>query len=169
MSGLFDADQKASVRYLSKNDAIAIHDLVLERFGGETGLRDENALMTVLDQPMQAMFGIDFYPTLSEKAARYVCGFISSKPFNSGNVRMAAAVMGAFLRANGLLFRPEAGSLREVMTSVVAGTMSCEELTQWIACETGEDALVEEDADGTGFSLGEWDDVDEEELLEGLE
>ena len=61
-------------RALTRDEACAIHDASLLRFGGLAGVRDEGLLDSALAQPFQSVFGQDLYPTLAEKAARYAFG-----------------------------------------------------------------------------------------------
>lgn len=121
------------VRRLTKEDALAIHDVSLARFGGLAGLRDEGLLESALVQPFQTFGGTELYPTLAEKAARYAYGITKNHPFLDGNKRTATACMGTFLRLNGFRFRPRADELLSTMLGVADGTVSYEELVGWVA------------------------------------
>ena len=121
------------VRRIATEDAHAIHDASLARFGGLPGLRDVGLLESALAQPLQIFGGEELYPTLAEKAARYAYGIAKNHPFLDGNKRAATACMGAFLRLNGCRFRPSAGELLSTMLGVADGTVSYEELVGWVA------------------------------------
>lgn len=96
----------APVRYVSLEDALAIHDLSIQRYGGIEGTRDEGLLESALAQPQQTFGGEELYPSLAEKAARYAFGIVNNHPFADGNKRTGAAVLAVFLRANGIQFKP---------------------------------------------------------------
>jgi death-on-curing protein len=77
----------ARVRALTLEEALAIHEASLERFGGLPGLRDEGLLESALAQPFQTFGGAELYPTFAEKAARYAYGIARNHPFLDGNKR----------------------------------------------------------------------------------
>lgn len=120
-------------RRLTKEDALAIHEASLARFGGLPGLRDEGLLESALAQPFQAFGGEELYPTFAEKAARYAYGIAKNHPFLDGNKRTATACMAAYLRLNGFGFKPMASELLTTMLGVADGTVSYEDLVGWVA------------------------------------
>lgn len=123
----------ASVRGITKDEVLAIHDASLERFGGLPGLRDEGLLESALAQPFQTFGGEELYPSLAEKAARYAYGIAKNHPFLDGNKRTATACMGVFLRLNGFRFKPKANELLTTMLGVASGTVSYEKLVEWVS------------------------------------
>lgn len=123
---------------LDKEDVLAIHEAAIIKFGGLDGVRDEGLLESALAQPFQTFGGEELYPTLAQKAARYAYGIASNHPFVDGNKRTATAVMGAFLRLNGCRFKPRHGELLTTMTGVADGSVSFEELAEWLQEELQE-------------------------------
>jgi death-on-curing protein len=99
-----------SIRFISLRQALKLHELSIDEYGGMHGIRDEGLLESALHQPA-ATFGGQFlheYPF--EMAAAYLFHLVSNHPFIDGNKRIAAAVANAFLFANGLVIAaPEAG------------------------------------------------------------
>ena len=89
----------AKPRRITKEDALAIHEVSLARFGGLPGIRDEGLLESSLAQPFQTFGGEELYPTLAEKAARLAYGIAKNHPFLDGNKRAATACMGALIPA----------------------------------------------------------------------
>ena len=77
---------------ISVRDVITIHDASIRKFGGATGLRDENLLISALAQPFQTFEGVDLYPGVVAKACRCAFGIIANHPFIDGNKRTGAAV-----------------------------------------------------------------------------
>ena len=121
-----------TIRMLTKEEALAIHDASLARFGGYPGVRDEGLLDSAVLQPSQSFGGQELYPTLYEKAARLAYGLIKNHAFLDGNKRVGTACMAAMLRLNGRAFRPGAQELLRTMMGVADGSVSCNELTAWI-------------------------------------
>lgn len=117
---------------VSREQACAVHDLVIARFGGAPGIRDEGALDAALAQPHQTFDGEDLYPGIAAKAARYAWGIARNHPFVDGNKRVACAVMASVLRRGGERFKPRHSELVAVMVRVAAGDMTFDELAAWV-------------------------------------
>lgn len=128
----------ADVRYLTKEEVLAIHELVIERYGGTRGLRDPGLLESALAQAGQSFAGADLCPSLAEKAARSAWGIIKNHPFVDGNKRTGTAVLGVFLRANGATFEPDAQELYRIVLSLADGSKDCDDLAEWVRGEIGE-------------------------------
>ena len=122
----------ADIRYVTKDDALDIHAISIARYGGIDGVRDEGLLESALAQPMQTFGGVDLYPSLAEKAARYAYGIIKNHPFADGNKRTGAAVLAVFLRANGCRFKPRAKDFQATVLAVADGSMDFDGLVRWI-------------------------------------
>ena len=119
-------------RYLGVETAIAINDAMAKRFGGSSGLRDRGLLESAMAQPAQTFGGVDLYPTLSEKAARYAIGIAMDHPFVDGNKRCAAGCMAAFLAVNGVAFEPRPGELADMVFALVSGEMTPGAFSMWV-------------------------------------
>ena len=53
-------------------EVLALHEILIERFGGSYGGRDQEMLESALSRPFQTFDGTDLYPTVWEKAAALV-------------------------------------------------------------------------------------------------
>lgn len=122
----------APVQYASLEDALAIHDLSIRRYGGIEGTRDEGLLESALAQPQQTFDGEELYASLAEKAARYAFGIVNNHPFADGNKRTGAAVLAVFLRANGARFKPRLSDMQAQIIALADGSLSYDELVEWI-------------------------------------
>ena len=76
-------------------EAVAIHDALIQEFGGAHGLRDAGALASALLRPQ-----LGYYDGLIEEAAALMESLANNHPFVDGNKRVAFAVTDAFLRMN---------------------------------------------------------------------
>ena len=54
---------------ISEVEVLEIHSILIERFGGSTGVRDMQLLDSALNRPYQTFDGIELYPTPVAKAA----------------------------------------------------------------------------------------------------
>ena len=82
--------------YPTIEEVIAIHDLLIEEFGGAHGLRDEGALASAVLRPQMG-----YYDGLIEEAAALMESLSQNHPFIDGNKRVAYLITDAFLRMNG--------------------------------------------------------------------
>jgi death-on-curing protein len=73
---------------ISVSEAIYIHDILIERFGGSTGIRDVGLLESALARPFQTFNGVDLYPESIEKAAALIESILNNHPFVDGNKRI---------------------------------------------------------------------------------
>ena len=127
-----------AIERIGKETALAIHSAAIARFGGLDGVRDEGLLESALAQPFQTFGGKELYATVAQKAARYAHGIASNHPFADGNKRTATAIMGVFLRMNGCRFKPRHGELLATMVGVADGSVSFEQLAEWLESQIAE-------------------------------
>ena len=80
----------------SFEDVMAMHERLIEMFGGSFGIRDEGALASALMRPQ-----IGYYDSILEEAAALMESLANNHPFIDGNKRVAFFATEAFLRANG--------------------------------------------------------------------
>lgn len=85
---------------LTAEQIIKIHDNEIKRFGGEYGLREEGTFDMLVNAPYQTIFGTDCYPSVFDKAAKYLEGFARHQVFYDGNKRTALVTCGTFLAIN---------------------------------------------------------------------
>lgn len=77
-------------------EVVTIHSVLIEEFGGTTGIRDQGALASALMRPQ-----LGYYDGLIEEAAALMESLANNHPFVDGNKRVAFFVTDAFLRLNG--------------------------------------------------------------------
>ncbi|MFP4315610.1 MAG: type II toxin-antitoxin system death-on-curing family toxin [Desulfovibrionales bacterium] len=82
--------------FLTPADIQALHDLLVSRYGGMTGVRDFGALESAAFRPQSG-----FYSTVTEEAAALMESIAKNHPFIDGNKRTAFAATDVFLRING--------------------------------------------------------------------
>ena len=83
-------------------ECIVIHDLLLVRYGGVSGLRDEAALGAALAVPNQR-FTAGCH-SLAKLATAYLLALTEQQPFQSGNIAIGFLIAITFLRVNGRRF-----------------------------------------------------------------
>lgn len=84
------------IQYLSLDEALAIHEHLIEHFGGPPGVRDLGLLESALFRPHTG-----YYKDITEMAAALFESLIMNHPFVDGNKRVAFFATDVFLRLNG--------------------------------------------------------------------
>ena len=87
------------MRYLSLQEVISLHSLLITQTGGSSGLRDHGALESAVAQPEASFGGEELYPDLASKTAALGHALIQNHPFVDGNKRIGHAAMEVFLFA----------------------------------------------------------------------
>src|SRR5947209_8009363 len=88
-------------RYLSRDEVLELHRLVLDQSGGSAGVLHPGGLDSALVQPQMTFGGTELYPDLADKAAVLGYSLICNHPFVDGNKRVGHAALETFLVLNG--------------------------------------------------------------------
>ena len=114
--------------FLTVDEVLAIHDRLLEAFGGAAGIRDAGLLESALFRPRTG-----HYRDLSEMAAALFESLLMNHPFVDGNKRVAFFATDVFLRVNGWKFRVEAEEAHRFLIGLLeSGECDLEHLLPWI-------------------------------------
>lgn len=92
-----------AVKFLSVDEALAIHERLIATFGGPPGVRDRGLLESALFRPQTG-----YYKDLAEMAAALFESLIMNHAFVDGNKRVAFFTTDVFLRLNGWKFSVDA-------------------------------------------------------------
>lgn len=116
--------------WISRDTLVAIHDTLIEEYGGIPGIRDENFLGAVISRPKHLY-------TCGEEdacviAAAYSLAIARNTPFMDGNRRTAFMAAYVFLRSNGRELIAENLQAAEIIMDLAAGEMSEWEYAQWL-------------------------------------
>lgn len=87
--------------FLDADQVIAIHETLLERWGGASGGGHRGSLYEGVDAAVQAVKN-SYYESIEELAAAYAVYIIQGHVFMDGNKRTGAAALTTFLLINGL-------------------------------------------------------------------
>jgi death on curing protein len=120
------------MRYLTLEEVLELHRLLVAQSGGGTGVRDLNALDSALAQPRMTFGGADLYPTIVEKAAALGHSLVMNHAFVDGNKRVGHAAMETFLVINGYEIVASTDEQERVVLDLAAGQLGREELAEWL-------------------------------------
>lgn len=119
-------------RFISSDVVRVIHTDLLQRYGGQPGLRDPRLLDSALAQPKMTFEGKFVHRTVFEKAAAYGYHICGNHPFVDGNKRVSFVLMDVFLQRNGweILAREEEAYL--TMMALASGQLTKAQLAKWL-------------------------------------
>jgi death-on-curing protein len=116
--------------WLTRETVLAIHAQLLARFGGISGIRDDNMLESALAKPRQLhAYG---QPNAYEMAAAYAFGIVKNHPFIDGNKRAGFVAAYTFLGINGIDFTASEEEAVIFTRGLAAGDVTIEEYTLWL-------------------------------------
>jgi death-on-curing protein len=102
------------VKHLTLDEVLAIHQILVARFGGLPGIRDLGLLESALFRPRTG-----YYRDLAGMAAALFESLLMNHPFVDGNKRVAFFATDVFLRLNGWKLAVEAESAHAFLTSLL--------------------------------------------------
>lgn len=121
--------QNDVVLFLSLDETVEIHKVLINRFGGPQGIRDMGLLESALYRPQTG-----YYLSLEEMAAAMFESLIKNHPFIDGNKRVAFFATDVFLRLNGYKFQVEAKTAHHfLMTLFESNTCDIDHLLPWVS------------------------------------
>lgn len=117
-----------------KAKVVEYHAMMIERFGGSHGLRDEGALESALAAAENRHHYED--ADVVKCAATYAYHLSQAHAFIDGNKRIAAAITELFLDLNQASLAASDDELEEMFLGIAGGQISRDEveklLTQWV-------------------------------------
>ncbi len=114
--------------YLTVADVLGMHTILMQRYGGASGVRDPGALEAALFRPQTG-----YYPDIIAEAAALLESLAINHPFVDGNKRIAFAATDVFLRINGWCLKRQPMVIHtEMLKMLEAGTFDIAHLEPWI-------------------------------------
>jgi death-on-curing protein len=114
--------------YLTVADVLALHTILVKRYGGAGGARDPGALEAALFRPQTG-----YYRDIVAEAAALMESLAINHPFVDGNKRIAFAAVDVFMRINGWqLQREPAMVFAEMMRMFDERTFNVAHLETWL-------------------------------------
>lgn len=85
-----------SIQFLTHDELFEIHEKLIDKFGGQSGIRDHGLLESALFRPRTG-----YYENLAEMGTALFESLIMNHPFIDGNKRVAFFGTDVFFRLNG--------------------------------------------------------------------
>ena len=118
----------STVQFLSLDEVLAIQERLIDRFGGDHGVRDRGLLESALFRPQTG-----YYTHLEEMAAATFESLLVNRAFVDGNKRVVFFATEVFLRLNGwkLVLTADEGE-QFIIGMLEANDCSFEKILSWI-------------------------------------
>ena len=113
--------------HLTVEQVLEIHIVMLEKFGGSPGVRDEGLLESAVAAPQVTVFGSSPFEDIIEVAAAYLFYLCRNHPFFDGNKRTAMTAAIVFLRVNEVEPSPDSDKWENFVVDVAASRLNREE------------------------------------------
>jgi len=114
--------------YLIVADVLGMHTILMQRYGGATGVRDPGALEAALYRPQTG-----YYEDIVAEAAALLESLAINHPFIDGNKRIAYASADVFLRINGWRLKRDPMKIHaEMIQMFETGTFNIAHLEPWL-------------------------------------
>lgn len=122
--------------FLTLDEALALHEDQIRRYGGISGVRDLDLLSSALGAVSASFGGELLHGSLPEMAAAYLFYIASNHPFLDGNKRTALAAALVFLEMNDIEIRASEDELTDLVLGVAAGRVSKAEVAVFLQAHT---------------------------------
>lgn len=114
------------------------HAILIDEFGGSTGIRDPKALQAAIQRPFSTFDGKDLYPTIYDKAAALVESLVKNHAFIDGNKRIGYVMLRFYLIESGYDLSASQTDKYNFIIEISKGNLNFEGIKEWIvrnACQ----------------------------------
>jgi death-on-curing protein len=116
------------VQHLTVDEVLAVHERLIERFGGSAGVRDPGLLESALYRPQTG-----YYADLAEMATALFESLLMNHPCVDGNKRVAFFATDVFLRLNGFWLKVDGPRAHRFLVGLLEkNEADFEHLLPWI-------------------------------------
>ncbi|MEO9870465.1 type II toxin-antitoxin system death-on-curing family toxin [Ekhidna sp.] len=117
---------------ISQKEVLEIHAILIERFGGANGIRDNELLDSALNRPYQTFDGKELYPTPIDKAAAILESIVKNHPFIDGNKRTGYVLARLLLMNEQLDIHSAQENKYQFVISISTGKLSFDQIKEWL-------------------------------------
>jgi death on curing protein len=117
---------------ITLSQAGQIHTILIDRFGGARGIRDQRGLLSALARPFQTFEGKELYETVIEKAAALIESILQNHPFVDGNKRTGYVLMRLMLLENGYDIEASEDEKYDFVIAIASGDIRYEAIVKWL-------------------------------------
>ena len=127
--------------FLTLEQILQLHALVLSHDGGSNGVRDVGRLDAAVCAQTQVVFSEELYPDIFSKAAAVIRSVVADHPFVDGNKRTAILAGLTLLELNNYHFDAISGELEDSAVRIATDRLSIAEIADWLCAHVNEKEL----------------------------
>lgn len=120
------------INYITLEVLLAIHDSMVEEYGGSHGIRDLGLIESALARPQATYAEEDLYPSILDKAAALFHSLMFNHAFVDGNKRTTITTTARFLSINGYDLIASDEEFVAFPLKVENNHLSIEEIAEWL-------------------------------------
>lgn len=113
-------------------DAIRVHEVLIDKFGGSQGIRDLSLLESALSRPFQTFDQKDLYSSPIDMAAALIESILINHPFIDGNKRIGYVLMRLLLMDYGFDIKATQDEKYDFVIKIAKGDYRYPEIVDWI-------------------------------------
>jgi death-on-curing protein len=117
---------------INLKQALSIHQILIEKFGGAKGVKDQGALESALNRPYATFDQEDLYPTAMDKAAALLESILINHPFIDGNKRTGYVLMRLTLMNAEMDIEATQDEKYHLVIQVAEGKLKKDQIKEWI-------------------------------------
>ncbi len=114
------------------NEALSVHQILIDQFGGSSGVRDLNALKSALNRPFATFDKLDLYPTPINKASALIESIVINHPFIDGNKRMGYVLMRLLLLKYHHDIQCSQNEKYDFVIRIASSELNIEQINSWL-------------------------------------
>ncbi|GAB4196036.1 MAG: type II toxin-antitoxin system death-on-curing family toxin [Roseiflexaceae bacterium] len=144
------------MNYLSAAELLAIHELLINDFGGMRGITETGfgRLEGAVAAPQLSAFGEDLFPDVPSKAAALCAAIVHAHPFSDGNKRVGLVALDVLLTRNGYTLTATNDEAYDAIITLAQRGLDRDAFIAWVRqhIQVGSDGAAPGPAD-TGYGL----------------
>jgi death-on-curing protein len=114
--------------FITTDEVVMMHEILIQKFGGSKGLRDRNQLEAAMLRPQSG-----YYTDTIHQAAALFESLLMNHPFVDGNKRVAFAVTDVFLRLNGYRLKTHSRDVYPMIIGFLKNTsLQTSDIDRWL-------------------------------------
>jgi len=123
---------KVLISKIDKKDVLSIHKVLIDKFGGAHGVRDESGLESAINRPYSTFDAQELYPSPEEKSAAIIESLLINHPFIDGNKRIGYVIMRLLLMSKGKDINASEEEKYQFVIGIASGKLKYEAILSWI-------------------------------------
>ena len=121
---------------ITVDQALKIHKILIDEFGGSPGLRDRGLLESAIERPQQTFDKKELYPNPINKSAALLESIVKNHPFIDGNKRTGYVLARLTLMEYKFDIIADQNDKYEFVIKISKGNLTFEQICEWLRDHT---------------------------------